>query len=335
MALCAETGRVPFRQTVSLTHQRRRDSPLSSAAHEGRSHPHRTRRGRPQASRGRRRSSTPTTRRRRSPISRCCDGSPRSACCCTSTRRAGHGLGALRSYAALAAAYPVPTTLECVVACQRDLDARVLRAWPRWSRRPGWSRQTSPCRLRSTGSRRRRAAQWPDVSAAGRSLCRGPPRLSRHAAWWRHVQLFTELNRKRVPAERSISSPTAPARSCTPPTISASCSRWRRCPSSPRSVRAMFGDKALPYRPVDHCHAAEPLWQRDQGQSCGTAHRHGRSRSATYRPVRGGMEHRLRRGRCVGRAGSTHPLRIRRSVRRARRSGRTCPGGSSPGRSST
>ncbi|WP_287351994.1 hypothetical protein, partial [Mesorhizobium sp.] len=37
----------------------------------------------------------------------------------------GHGLDALQSFARLAAAYPVETTLECVVSCVGDLDAEL------------------------------------------------------------------------------------------------------------------------------------------------------------------------------------------------------------------
>ncbi|TGV60803.1 hypothetical protein EN803_38265, partial [Mesorhizobium sp. M2D.F.Ca.ET.160.01.1.1] len=37
----------------------------------------------------------------------------------------GHGLDALRAHAALASAFSAATTLECVVACDGDLDAEL------------------------------------------------------------------------------------------------------------------------------------------------------------------------------------------------------------------
>ena len=106
--------------------------------HEGRSHPHRTRRGRPQASRDRRRH-LPRRRGGGARQYRAVATARPAAPAVALRPDAGHGIGALRSYAALAAAYPVPATLECVVACQRDLDARVLRGGRAGAAAPGWS----------------------------------------------------------------------------------------------------------------------------------------------------------------------------------------------------
>lgn len=111
----------------------------------------------------------------------------------------GHGLDALQSFAKLAAAYPVQTTLECVVACAGDLDAElsgvaamVRQAGLKLSAiavSPSVDRQSTP-----PGS------AWPDcppledVYAAAR---RAFPDIRLGGGMFSY---FTELNRKRVPA---------------------------------------------------------------------------------------------------------------------------------------
>lgn len=110
----------------------------------------------------------------------------------------GHGLEALQSYARLTAAYPVQTTLECVVACAGDLDAElsgvadmVRQAGLKLSAiavSPSVDRQSTP-----PGS------AWPDcppledVYAAAR---RAFPDIRLGGGMFSY---FTELNRKRVP----------------------------------------------------------------------------------------------------------------------------------------
>ncbi len=111
----------------------------------------------------------------------------------------GHELRALQSFAKLAAAYPVQTTLECVVACAGNLDAElsavadmVRQAGLKLSAiavSPSVDRQSTP-----PGS------AWPDcppledVYAAAR---RAFPDIRLGGGMFSY---FTELNRKRVPA---------------------------------------------------------------------------------------------------------------------------------------
>ena len=111
---------------------------------------------------------------------------------------------------------------------------------------------------------------------------------------------------------------------------SASCSPWRRCPSSRRSVARALRRQAVPDRPVDDRHAPEPLWQRDQAQSRRAAHRHGRSRPAPRRPVRRGVGDRLCRARRAGRPRAADSVRLCRAVRGAGGGGRTGRGGTAP-----
>lgn len=157
----------------------------------------------------------------------------------------GHGLGALQSFAKLAAAYPVQTTLECVVACVGDLDAElsgvagmVRQAGLKLSAiavSPSVDRQSTP-----PGS------AWPDcppledVYAAAR---RAFPDIRLGGGMFSY---FTELNRKRVPAG-SLDFVTH----CTCPIVHAAddlsvMQSLEALPFITASTRAIFGEK--PYR---------------------------------------------------------------------------------------
>lgn len=157
----------------------------------------------------------------------------------------GHGLDALHSFARLAAAYPADTTLECVVACAGDLDAElsavadmVRQAGLKLSAiavSPSVDRQSTP-----PGS------AWPDC----------PPLEDVYAAA-RHAfpdirlgggmfSYFTELNRKRVPADQLDF-----VTHCTCPIVHAAddlsvMQSLEALPLITASVRAIFGAK--PYR---------------------------------------------------------------------------------------
>jgi len=157
----------------------------------------------------------------------------------------GHGLGALQSFAKLAAAYPVQTTLECVVACAGDLEAElsavadmVRQAGLKLSAiavSPSVDRQSTP-----PGS------AWPDcppledVYAAAR---RAFPGIRLGGGMFSY---FTELNRKRVPAGLLDF-----VTHCTCPIVHAAddlsvMQSLEALPFITRSARAIFGEK--PYR---------------------------------------------------------------------------------------
>ncbi len=157
----------------------------------------------------------------------------------------GHGLGVLQSFAKLAAAYPVQTTLECVVACAGDLEAElsavadmVRQAGLKLSAiavSPSVDRQSTP-----PGS------TWPDcppledVYAAARRAFPGI-RLGGGV-----FSYFTELNRKRVPAGLLDF-----VTHCTCPIVHAAddlsvMQSLEALPFITRSARAIFGEK--PYR---------------------------------------------------------------------------------------
>ncbi|PBC00726.1 hypothetical protein [Mesorhizobium sp. WSM3860] len=111
----------------------------------------------------------------------------------------GHGLDALQTHAGLAAAFPVATTLECVVACAGDLDMElsgvaemVRRAGLRLDAiavSPSVDRQSTP-----PGSIWPACPPMEDVYAAAR---RAFPGIRLGGGMFSY---FTELNRKRVPA---------------------------------------------------------------------------------------------------------------------------------------
>jgi len=157
----------------------------------------------------------------------------------------GHGLDALHSFARLAAAYPADTTLECVVASAGDLDAElsavadmVRQAGLKLSAiavSPSVDRQSTP-----PGS------AWPDcppledVYAAAR---RAFPDIRLGGGMFSY---FTELNRKRVPADQLDF-----VTHCTCPIVHAAddlsvMQSLEALPLITASVRAIFGAK--PYR---------------------------------------------------------------------------------------
>lgn len=157
----------------------------------------------------------------------------------------GHGLDALRAFARLATAYAAETTLECVVACAGDLDAEmsgvadlVRQAGLKLSAiavSPSVDRQSTP-----PGS------TWPDcppledVYAAAR---RAFPDIRLGGGMFSY---FTELNRKRVPADQLDF-----ITHCTCPIVHAAddlsiMQSLEALPFITRSARAIFGAK--PYR---------------------------------------------------------------------------------------
>ncbi|TPK76724.1 hypothetical protein FJ527_14235 [Mesorhizobium sp. B2-4-18] len=157
----------------------------------------------------------------------------------------GHGLEALRAHARLAAAYPVSTTLECVVACAGDLDAElsevadmVRRAGLRLDAiavSPAVDRQSTP-----PGSAWPACPPLEDVYAAAR---RAFPGLRLGGGMFSY---FTELNRKRVPAGQLDF-----ITHCTNPIVHAAddlsvMQSLEALPFITRSMRAIFGTK--PYR---------------------------------------------------------------------------------------
>lgn len=157
----------------------------------------------------------------------------------------GHGFEALHAFSRLAEAYPSGTTLECVVACDGDLDAElsgvasmVRRAGLRLDAiavSPSVDRQSTP-----PGS------AWPpcppldDVYAAAR---RAFPDIRLGGGMFSY---FTELNRKRVPAGLLDF-----VTHCTCPIVHAAddlslMQSLEALPFITQSARAIFGDK--PYR---------------------------------------------------------------------------------------
>ncbi|ESY86691.1 hypothetical protein NKJ59_06860 [Mesorhizobium australicum] len=157
----------------------------------------------------------------------------------------GHGIDALRAHARLAAAYPVSTTLECVVACAGDLDAElsevadmVRLAGLRLDAiavSPAVDRQSTP-----PGSAWPACPPLEDVYAAAR---RAFPGLRLGGGMFSY---FTELNRKRVPAGQLDF-----ITHCTNPIVHAAddlsvMQSLEALPFITRSTRAIFGTK--PYR---------------------------------------------------------------------------------------
>ncbi|RUT86706.1 MULTISPECIES: hypothetical protein [unclassified Mesorhizobium] len=157
----------------------------------------------------------------------------------------GHGLDALRAFARLANAHAAATTLECVVVCAGDLDAEmsgvadlVRQAGLKLSAialSPSVDRQSTP-----PGS------AWPDcppledVYAAAR---RAFPDIRLGGGMFSY---FTELNRKRVPADQLDF-----ITHCTCPIVHAAddlsiMQSLEALPFITRSARAIFGAK--PYR---------------------------------------------------------------------------------------
>ncbi|MER8416870.1 hypothetical protein [Mesorhizobium sp. M1329] len=157
----------------------------------------------------------------------------------------GHGLAALRSYARLAAAYPVRTTLECVIAGDGDLDAelsgvadRVRQAGLKLSAiavSPSIDRQSTP-----PGSAWPQCPPLQDVYSAAR---RAFPDIRLGGGMFSY---FTELNRKRVPAGQLDF-----VTHCTCPIVHAAddlsvMQSLEALPFITASVRTIFG--TIPYR---------------------------------------------------------------------------------------
>ncbi|MER8828949.1 hypothetical protein NKH73_21665 [Mesorhizobium sp. M0938] len=157
----------------------------------------------------------------------------------------GHGLDALQSYARLAAAYPAKTTLECVVSCVGDLDAElsgvagmVRQAGLKLSAiavSPSVDRQSTP-----PGSAWPECPPLEDVYSAAR---RAFPDLRLGGGMFSY---FTELNRKRVPADLLDF-----VTHCTCPIVHAAddlsvMQSLEALPFITASTRAIFGPK--PYR---------------------------------------------------------------------------------------
>jgi hypothetical protein len=157
----------------------------------------------------------------------------------------GHRLDALRSFARLAAAYPARTTLECVVAGAGDLDAELSAVagmvrkaglkLPAIAVSPSVDRQSTP-----PGS------AWPEcppletVYAAAR---RAFPDIRLGGGMFSY---FTELNRKRVPADLLDF-----VTHCTCPIVHAAddlsiMQSLEALPFITQSARVIFGTK--PYR---------------------------------------------------------------------------------------
>jgi D-apionolactonase len=159
---------------------------------------------------------------------------------------ARHGIDALRSYAALADAYyPSQPCLECVVPCRRDLDVELgeVAAQVREAGLELWEISVSPSVDRQStppGSKWPECPPLEDVYAAAR---RAFPRLRLGGGMFSY---FTELNRKRVPAEQLDF-----ITHCTCPIVHAAddlsiMQSLEALPFITRSVRAIYGDK--PYR---------------------------------------------------------------------------------------
>ncbi|CAN7365803.1 hypothetical protein LJR234_002279 [Mesorhizobium amorphae] len=157
----------------------------------------------------------------------------------------GHGLEALHAHARLAAAYPARATLECVVACAGDLDAEladvadmVRRAGLRLDAiavSPSVDRQSTP-----PGSAWPECPPLEDVYAAAR---RAFPDMRLGGGM---LSYFTELNRKRVPANELDF-----ITHCTCPIVHAAddlsvMQSLQALPFITQSARAIFGTK--PYR---------------------------------------------------------------------------------------
>ncbi|SDA96677.1 D-apionate lactonase [Mesorhizobium qingshengii] len=157
----------------------------------------------------------------------------------------GHGLDALRAFARLAAAYPARTTLECIVTSAGNLDAElsavagmVRQAGLKLSAiavSPSVDRQSTP-----PGSAWPECPPLEDVYAAAR---RAFPDIRLGDGMFSY---FTELNRKRVPADLLDF-----ITHCTCPIVHAAddlsvMQSLEALPLITQSTRAIFGTK--PYR---------------------------------------------------------------------------------------
>ncbi|PZV36503.1 D-apionate lactonase [Mesorhizobium kowhaii] len=157
----------------------------------------------------------------------------------------GHGLDALRSYARLAAAYPAQTTLECVVAGAGDLDAE-LSAVAGMVRRAGLKLSAiavSPSVDRQSTPPGSAWPQCPPLEAVYVAARHAFPDIRLGGGMFSY---FTELNRKRVPADRLDF-----ITHCTCPIVHAAddlsiMQSLEALPFITQSTRAIYGAK--PYR---------------------------------------------------------------------------------------
>ncbi len=158
---------------------------------------------------------------------------------------AGHGADTLKDFAAIVAIHDGTTTLEIAVPCQRPLDSEMqeIAGWMQAANFrpdaimvcPSVDRQSTP-----PGSKWPDCPPLEDVYAAAASAFPGI-RLGGGM-----LSYFTELNRKRVPAEN-----LAFVSHCTNPIVHAAddvsvMQTLEAPPFITRSVRAIYGDK--PYR---------------------------------------------------------------------------------------
>ncbi|QRM54163.1 hypothetical protein [Sinorhizobium sp. BG8] len=158
---------------------------------------------------------------------------------------AGHGIDALTGFRSVAAASGLPVTLECFVPCKADLDvelsgiAEMVRAsgleLASLAVSPSVDRQSTP-----PGSIWPECPPLEDVYAAARRAFPGVPLGAGMFSY------FTELNRKRVPAEG-----LAYVTHCTNPIVHAADDQsvmqtFEALCYVTRSVRAIYGDR--PYR---------------------------------------------------------------------------------------
>ena len=124
----------------------------------------------------------------------------------------------------------------------------------------------SSSRPRSTGNRRRPAANGRTARRWKTSMPR-PGRPFPAPAGRRHAQLFHRTEpQARAGRPARFRHAIAPVRSCMPPTIFGDAVAGGAALHHALGARDLWR-QALPHRPLDDRHAAEPLWQRDQGQS--------------------------------------------------------------------
>lgn len=158
---------------------------------------------------------------------------------------AGHGAGAFKDFAAIAAIHDGTTTLEIAVPCQRPLDEELqeIAGWMKAANFvpgaimvcPSVDRQSTP-----PGS------TWPDCPPLEDVYAAAANAFAGIRVGGGMLSYFTELNRKRVPGEN-----LAFISHCTNPIVHAAddisvMQTLEALPFITRSVRAIYGEK--PYR---------------------------------------------------------------------------------------
>ena len=127
---------------------------------------------------------------------------------------------------------------------------------------------------------------------------------------------FTELNRKRPPVELLDF-----VSHCTCPIVHAAddlsvMQTLEAMPSITHSARAIMGkEQTVLDRPIDHRHAPEPIRLAGDGQPGKSTDHDDRPRSAADKPIRGGLDDRLRRGHRRSTSGGAHRRRVDRISR--------------------